>query len=87
MNREQVVEKYGELLADWYCVEAYIHDESLYYRYDAAEPVTEPGQISFKKITDTSSEPIYVSVLEFHEAQKGDKLKQVRFLLKKLTDF
>lgn len=75
MNREQVAEKYGDLIADWYCVEAYIYNGDLYYRYDAAEPVTEPGQITFNKVTDSSSEPVQVLVAEFHEAQKGDKLK------------
>ncbi len=75
MDKELVLEKYGELINDWFCVEAYISKGELFYRYDAAEPVTEPGQISFNKITDATSEPVKVSIVEFHEAQKGDKLK------------
>lgn len=75
MNREDVVEHYGDLVSDWYCVEAYLKDGALYYRYDAAEPVTEPGQITFNKIAEVDAEPVLVNTIEFHEAQKGDKLK------------
>ena len=75
MNREEALEKYGNIVADWLCMEAYVKDGALYYRYDAVSPVTEPGQITFNKITDDSSEPVQVGSVEFHEAQKGDKLK------------
>lgn len=75
MNKEQVVSNYSEMVSDWYCVEAYLYNGALYYRYDAADPVTEPGQISFNKIVEVGSEPVSVSSIEFHEAQKGDKLK------------
>ena len=75
MNREDVAEKYMDLVSDWLCVDAYIKDGALYYRYDAADPVTEPGQITFNKITDDAGEPVQVTTVEFHEAQKGDKLK------------
>lgn len=38
MNKDQVIEHYGDLVADWYCVEAYLgRDGALYYRYDAAD--------------------------------------------------
>lgn len=76
MNREQVIEHYGDLVADWYCVEAYLGlDGALYYRYDAADPVTEPGQITFYRIAEAGADPVPVTTVEFHEAQKGDKLK------------
>ena len=75
MDRETVAESYAELVGDWYCVEAYLKDGALYYRYDAADPVTEPGQITFNKIVDGATEPEQVGTVEFHEAQKGDKLK------------
>ena len=75
MNREDVAEKYGELVSDWYCVEAYLKDGALYYRYDAPAPVIEPGQITFNKITDGAGEPAQATTVEFRGAQKGDKLK------------
>lgn len=76
MNREQVAEAYGDLISGRPCVEAYIGlDGALYYRYDAAEPVTEPGQITFNMIKEIGADPVKVSTVEFHEAQKGDKLK------------
>ena len=76
MNKEQVAANYADLIGDWYCVEAYIGlDGALYYRYDAAEPVTEPGQITFNKITEVGADPVQITTVEFHEAQKGDKLK------------
>lgn len=76
MNREQVAEHYGELVSDWLCIEAYIGlDGALYYRHDDADPVTEPGQITFNKISEVGAEPVQVTTVEFHEAQKGDKLK------------
>ena len=75
MTRDEVIEKYGELLADYGCVEAYVgRDGAFYYRYDAAYPVTEPGQISFNKVID-GADPVPCTTVEFHEAQKGDKLK------------
>lgn len=58
MNKDQVIEHYGDLVADWYCVEAYLgRDGALYYRYDAADPVTEPGQITFYKIMEPGGRP------------------------------
>lgn len=76
MNKDQVIEHYGDLVADWYCVEAYLgRDGALYYRYDAADPVTEPGQITFYKIMEPAADPVAVDTVAFHEAQKGDKLK------------
>lgn len=76
MNRDQVMEHYAEVVGDWLCVEAYIGlDGALYYRHDAADPVTEPGQITFNKIVEVGAEPVLVGTVEFHEAQKGDKLK------------
>ncbi len=76
MNKEQVTANYADLIGDWYCVEAYIGlNGALYYRYDAAEPVTEPGQITFNKISEVGADPVQVTTVEFHEAQKGDKLK------------
>lgn len=76
MNLEQVTESYGDLVSDWLCIEAYIgYDGALYYRKDATEPVTEPGQIEFMKITEVGADPVPVNANEFHEAQKGTKLK------------
>lgn len=75
MNRDNVAERYAELVGDWFCVEAYLYEGDLYYRYDAADPVTEPGQITFNRIADAGGDPVPVSVAEFHQAQKGDKLK------------
>ena len=75
MNREEALEKYGNIVSDWLCMEAYVKDGALYYRRDAVSPVTEPGQIAFCKIVDGSDEPVAVGSVEFHEAQKGDKLK------------
>ena len=76
MNKDQVIEHYGDLVADWYCVESYLgRDGALYYRYDAADPVTEPGQITYNKIAQVGADPVQVGTVEFHEAQKGDKLK------------
>ena len=76
MNKEQVTENYADLVSDWYCAEAYIGlDGALYYRYDAADPVPEPGQITFNKISEVGADPVQVTTVEFHEAQKGDKLK------------
>jgi hypothetical protein len=75
MDRDQVAAKYGEMLSSSACAEAYIKDGSLYYRYETADPVTEPGQITYNRIDDGQTEPVKVSVKEFHEAQKGDKLK------------
>ena len=76
MNKDQVIEHYGDLVADWYCVEAYLgRDGALYYRYDAADPVTEPGQITFYKIVEPGADPVAVNTVAFHEALKGDKLK------------
>ena len=75
MTLDQVTESYGDLIADWYCVEAYIGpDGALYYRYDAAEPVTEPGQITFYKVAEVGAEPVAVSSVVSHEAQTGTKL-------------
>lgn len=76
MTLDQVTESYGDLVADWFCIEAYIGpDGALYYRKDETEPVTEPGQIAFCKIAEVGAEPVKVSSVEFHEAQKGTKLK------------
>ncbi len=76
MTLDQVNEAFGDIVSDWFCVEAYIGpDGAFYYRRDAAEPVTEPGQIEFKKIVEVGAEPVAVSSVEFHEAQKGTKLK------------
>ena len=73
---EEVQEKYSDLVGDWYCMEAYIGpDGALYYRQDATEPVTEPGQIAFNKIVEVGADPVPVTAVEFHEAQKGTKLK------------
>lgn len=75
MNREEALEKFGSIVSDWNCMEAYVKDGALYYRYDAANPVTEPGQITFNKIIDGATDPVQVCTVEFHEAQKGEKLK------------
>ncbi|MCI2242610.1 hypothetical protein [Adlercreutzia faecimuris] len=76
MTLDQVTESYGDLVADWNCIEAYIGpDGALYYRYDETEPVTEPGQITFNKVAEVGADPVPVSSVEFHEAQKGTKLK------------
>ncbi len=76
MTRDEVMEAYGDVVADWDCLEAYVGpDGAFYYRYDLANPVTEPGQITFQKIVSVGGEKIPVSSKEFHEAQKGIKLK------------
>ena len=76
MNKEQVAEHYAGLVGDWLCMEAYIgRDGALYYRWDAADPVTDPGQITYNKIAQVGADPVQVGTVEFHEAQKGDKLK------------
>ena len=75
MTNEEILENYGSYVTDWYCVEAFIKDGSFYYRYEDADPVTEPGQIHHLKITAVGAEPVSVCVKEFHEAQKGIKLK------------
>ena len=49
MTNEEILENYGSYVTDWYCVEAFIKDGSFYYRYEDADPVTEPGQIHHLK--------------------------------------
>ena len=57
-------------------MEAYLgRDGALYYRYDAADPVTEPCQITFCKMMEPGADQVAVETVAFHEAQKGDKLK------------
>lgn len=82
MNREEVMEMYGEMIASDNCLEAYIAEHgdcvigSFYYRYDADPlPVREAGQISFNRVDALGAEPVKVTTKEFHQAQFGDKLK------------
>ncbi len=76
MTLEEVQINYADLINDWLCVEAYVgRDGALYYRHDDADPVTAPGQITFNKITNIGATPAQITTVEFHEAQKGNKLK------------
>ena len=78
MTSEEAKERFGGLVADWFCTEAYVgrFDGKFYYRYESAHPVTEAGQIKFYCVADDEDLPgSPIGAKEFHEAQKGFKLK------------
>ena len=80
MNKDQVIEHYGDLVADWYCVEAYLgRDGALYYRYEWLNEVEMMPEIVYYRL-DGEEEPgskgEIVPLGRYYKAQKnGEKVK------------
>lgn len=79
MEREQIMEKYGELLKAESTVEAYVLDGALYYRYEWLNEVEMMPEIVYYKL-DGEEEPgskgDIVPLGRYYKAQKnGEKVK------------
>ena len=80
MTLDQVTESYGDLIADWYCVEAYIGpDGALYYRYEWLNEVEMMPEIVYYRLDGTEADGEKGEIVplgRYYKAQKGgEKVK------------
>ena len=79
MEREQILEKYADMLAAESTVEAYVLDGSLYYRYEWLNEVEMMPEIVYYRLDGTEepgSKGEIVPWGKYDKAQKnGEKIK------------
>ncbi len=79
MDRDQILEKYADILAAESTVEAYIFEDALFYRYEWLNEVEMMPEIVYYKLdgSDTDDERGEIVPLgRYYKAQKGgEKVK------------
>ncbi len=79
MTREEILEKYAEVLAAESTVEAYVFDGMLYYRYEWLNEVEMMPEIVYYRLDGTDegdSRGEIVPLGRYYKAQKnGEKVK------------
>ncbi|MCI8469488.1 MAG: hypothetical protein HFJ75_08415 [Eggerthellaceae bacterium] len=79
MEREEILEKYADMLAAESTVEAYISDGKLFYRYEWLNPVEMMAEIVYYALDGTEAEGEKGEIVplgQYYKAQKnGEKVK------------
>jgi hypothetical protein len=77
MERDQIAERYADVLAAETTVEAFYFEEALYYRYEGLNEVEMlPEIIYYRQAAEQGAQSEIVPLGKYYKAQKGgEKLK------------